>query len=328
MMTENNVDQAFQQFLQECREWKGTPHGYHFLMNYLTNPWRWFLNYYVGVEEVQSSSLQLGGAVHDAIHAFYRFGFEYGLKTIHTLLSDNEELKVIGESLYMEWANRSQPAYTVEHVELPLQFQLYNGFPISGRIDRIVRMKSNPAHLFILETKTTGWSIEGTMKKVAIEDQVTLYLMGTPVQVEGVLVEVLYYRKLAKGINTQSALSSLIYRSPAYIQQYNIMLSGVVDEIYQKICAFEAQPTIENALRLFPRNGQSMSQFGDVYMDLLYTRGFQLDYGDISEFPHIQKSKGKEVWNAFKTNYRRHVLGDEPVDGGTADPYATPVSHP
>lgn len=294
-----------------------TPHGYHFFQQFNNNKWEWFTRWVLGiVPTVPSNSLVLGSSIHKALEALYRFGpekaeefltlyYAWAEKTYQTRYIDQQTyakdmLYAYINSLYTD------PTYRTLSTEQEIHFQLPNRFPMTARIDRVV--EDAQGNVYLVEVKTTSWSITAMATQVALEDQVTAYLYGARqagIPARGVLLEILY-RNSRGGVPTATR-PSILYRTDLMVEQWARMMSGIVDDLYYRLHLVGdlKTVTVEDALYSFPRNGEASSKFGDIYAPL-WVQGYSLN-------PTLPENFRKDpqaltVVQQFVSAYDRYVL--------------------
>ena len=144
-------------------------------------------------------------------------------------------------------------------VEKEIPLTLPNGFKMTVRVDRILR-DPETGETFINDTKTTGWSLEGTLEKYLRHDQPRLYIAAVrenyPELVDslsGWRTDVLYCKKAPRspgGYNTRAVRSSIVSFTDEEIQDTLMSYAGIVDDIAGKLKYVNEEPFSS----LFPAN--------------------------------------------------------------------------
>lgn len=263
----------------------GTHLGYHFISKYIENPWEWFLKYVRCLEpEHTPTALIHGGAFHDALEYGYLHGDPEGMVYVYReiMASRREEYAdpqayeqdvARGPKELLYWANQwlehDRREYEILGVELPLEVPLPGDLTMTMRLDLVVRSKKD-RDVYIIDHKTTGWSISGTVKSMDIQDQVTAYLYGLS-QVRpdwsksclGLIPDVIYH----KGSVIKAERPTVLTRTRSDLWRFSLEMQGALTEMAQKVTAFARGQY--HPYQLFPRNGKDAAMFGRVdYPDL------------------------------------------------------------
>jgi hypothetical protein len=259
---------------------RSTLFGYHFIQQWNENKRNFYLKYVLGLTPTRvKPGLILGRSIHDAMEALYKVStsiediidifnelmkqrsFDYEDPTLF-----NNDVKR-GRAMLMAWANRfleeDLKEWRTLYAEVELEFKLANGFPMTCRIDQI---RQSPQGIFIIERKTTGYSINNAAMGVFMQDQSTTYLLACKkcypdIEIIGVLPEMLY----AKGNVAEAQRPIIVSRSDAELQQWEMMLIGLFGDLYAKLLMWKSG--FPDGV-CFPRNGKDNSFFGDEYGDI------------------------------------------------------------
>lgn len=238
--------------------------GWHFLNLYQSCPRKFYFRYLRGwVSEHTAPVLTFGGAFHEGKATYYRTGSQK--KAIQAAqdyvweakreyedpdLPEIETIRV--ENLMEAWINRfgieDKKYFKVLAVEEEMEAILYNGFKVTGRADAVLQGRDQA---FLLETKTTGFSIEVTYQGLTNSDQITCYLwlldkIHPKWKVRHCLPDIAYSRQGRVDV----VRGGLIERSSERLQEFEDQTVGLLSEISQKTQAIGHFPL----LQLFPRN--------------------------------------------------------------------------
>lgn len=142
-------------------------------------------------------------------------------------------------------------------VERPLELKLPgSNFVVTARLDAIVQEKTGDKEYYILETKTSSFSIRTTELGVFYGDQATLYTWMAEqhykIKITGVIPDIAYWNKQSNSIdNIKCVRGDIIQRTERRQQQYVNGLKQLQSEMAQKIEAVKAGA---DPYTLFPRN--------------------------------------------------------------------------
>jgi hypothetical protein len=240
--------------------------GWHFLNSYQSCPRKFYFRYLRGfTPEHTAPVLTFGGAFHDGKATFYRTGSrkkaiqaaqdyieEAAPEYEDSYLPEIEYIRV--ENLMEAWISRcgrdDLRYYKILAVEEEMEAALYNGFRLTGRADAVLQSKST-GDRFLLETKTTGYSIEVTYRGLTNSDQISCYLWLLKKthpnwKVDTCLPDIAYSRQS----RVEVLREALITRSPQRLQEFEDQTVGLLTEISQKVQSIGSYPL----LMLFPRN--------------------------------------------------------------------------
>lgn len=270
-------------------EWLALPEehesarGYHFLYLYNENKWSWYLRYVRGYRPITTKpALIEGGVIHSAIECYLRFGdLEQAIVTARTLLEQKQD-KYTNMDAYKEalsfipkmivnWANKwaivDKQFYTTIAIEETFDVELVEGSGITMTIrpDWIVR-DSRDGRVYILDHKSTHYSIPNAAEAVFGQDQSTAYIWGVKKsmpkladEIVGVIPDVLYQR----GNVYDSQRPGVVVRSEIELFEFEQEAIGLLAELAAKVCKLDKYPPHF----LFPRNGKDETYFsgGDYY---------------------------------------------------------------
>ena len=265
--------------------------GGHFIETYQKCPWLFFLKYVLGFQANSSKRYFIRGqAIHSAIEYYLTSNqtiddiqITQHIPTIYIdmhmndykdediYLSDRELVfHMIYEWLY-EYLSFNPDIDKYETIEIEKQhiITLENGFPLTVRVDRLVRSKET-GRLIVIDTKTTKNSPAKTINSFRLGNQGLMYLYAiNQVYNEkpaGVIVDVLVGSALKYSFKAEPFRSSLITYKDYDFVQWEMNIIGVLSEITQKVKTYyEGQLPPEF---LFPRNPSNCSFMGCPYSDI------------------------------------------------------------
>ena len=287
-----------------------SPAGYHFYHTYADCPRKWYLKYACGYRpEKTSKALIYGGVIHEAVEVFYRvlvsgkgdpvdamvkkFKEDIALrKEEYENEEDYEKDRYRGPLMLDFWASRygleDLEKYEVLAIEEELKMEIGEpgkGFLFTVRPDRVFKDRSTGA-IYVVDTKTTGWSLGGSLQGAVYQDQMTSYvwaLKKNGLRCNEALVDVIYMR--GKSLDTKR--SDPLFFTEYALAQFELGMFGIINEVSSK---YQKLKSVPNEI-LFPRYGESCMKFGCVYSDICRERanpgkapyGFELDEWYIEE---------------------------------------------
>lgn len=255
--------------------------GYHYIYAYVQDPYGWYLKYVRHLKPIHTKpALIMGGALHSAIEAAYRFDSEDScLKTFKSVMQ-SRKAEYIDTPTYLEdvsdgtamlkcwlaaWLRYDFTTYHLLHIEDEFSLPLSNGMLITVRPDLIVARKTD-GNLRILDHKSTRWSIPKAHASLEGTDQSTSYIWAVqqlyPSNVlDGVESDILYKNKSV----VKAERVALVQRTAHYIAEWELATCGILDEIARKVRLLEEGYP---AAYLFPRNSFAESYFGSEWPDI------------------------------------------------------------
>lgn len=260
------------QQLEGARQSTATRAGFHFFQLYQCCPRKFYLRHMVGLDTLKVDySLLFGSAFHAAKARFYetgniKAGSETGLASVEgsAKLFPTKELylKALDRvvPLYEAWVTafglQDLKRYNIVAVEKELSLVLPGTeFVLTGQVDLIVREKLDRTY-WLMDTKTSGTSLDTTLNSLALSDQPTTYLeladKALGIKAKGLIADVAYWHKNAKNeANIECVRGEPIVRTPAQRRDYVEGVAQTFSEISQKAEAVKAgtAPT-----SVFPRN--------------------------------------------------------------------------
>jgi len=207
---------------EEMRE---SPQGRSMLKLYQGCPRKWYFKYGLGFKLKESADhLIYGSAVHEAQAVFYTSNFSHTkmLDKLQNFLTEGgrEDLIPKGLEALELWYDKigKEDVTNVEAVEVEIEdhLELPNGFKMTLRRDRVLLDKKLD-ELFINDTKTTGWSLSGTIRNYMYSDQPKLYIASALKdhpewrdRLSGWRTDCIYMRALKAGGYSKDAIRSQI----------------------------------------------------------------------------------------------------------------------
>lgn len=296
--------------------------GFHFYQLYQCCPRKFYLKYVVGLDTKWTApALIYGAAFHEAKAEFYRTGsLEDGLKAgteyIEANVSGYESHEQFEKDLYRlpivyrKWVVKFGMSdllkYDVVSVEREMRVTLPNGFVYTGRPDTILRDKVSKK-LFIMETKTSGFSKDLTLDTVFYGDQVTSYLAlvqmgkcsdGGEIGISAdeaanaaVICDVAYWNKNAKYEDNIDCLrGEPITRSKEEIEDFLAGIEQLFSEVSQKVEAAKKG----NPFPLFQRNTYYCLSYGKPceFVDICRLRVMPSDKAPLG---FVKKDEAREL---------------------------------
>ncbi len=240
--------------------------GFHFLSEYRKCPRRFMLKYvYHLVPEYKSPALLFGIAIHEALarwavtqdidSALFELDHSIMMSMINyadrTQAEKDLQRGTVMIKKYIEtWEEVDKEKYKVLAAELGFEVKLANQFKFTGRVDTVVKEKDT-GNVYILEHKTTGYSLGAAAHNVMIGDQATAYLFGLQKakpswKVIGVIPDILYNRQSV----VKCERFTPVLRTQLGLKEFELGIMGTLIEISQKVQSLEKYPWPF----VFPRN--------------------------------------------------------------------------
>lgn len=227
---------------EEMRE---SPSGMSMYGLYQTCPRKWALKYQLGFQRSGEKTVPLahGSAIHEGKKEFYKsWSIDKAVKkakevagglieAFDDLAIENERIDKLFEVWYDTYGKEEQSKYDIISNETTGKVQLPNGAEITVRLDQVLRQKDT-GHIYIFDTKTTGWSLEGTINEYNYKAQPLLYIasvyQGTPEWLgdfRGWITDVIYQRVNYRKDGSLSSITTKCQRSPAIMYTEDQCLS-------------------------------------------------------------------------------------------------------
>jgi len=215
-----------------------SPGGLSMLKLYQSCPRKWALKYLVGWRESEAGhvSMEIGSALHDGIEVYLN---TRDVAKGQALMFKHVSAELYGRAgkVWDQWISQWPDIfdrYDLLAVEEQYNFILPNGFKLTLRVDRILRDRETK-NIYIVDTKFTGWSLNGTEKTYMYSPQPLLYHV-IPYFLEpkwepnfrGWLTDIVYQRAggAAKGL-----ISSPVLYPKELVQKYLESLEVVTGDI-------------------------------------------------------------------------------------------------
>ena len=176
--------------------------------------------------------------------------------------------------------------YELVATEYPFEVKLANGFEFTGRVDRIYRERATK-DIYIIESKTTGYSTGAIAHSLIVGDQITGYLFGLTKtlpewNVRGVIPDILYSR----GKVTKCQRFDPIYRTTRELKEFELQIIGQLLELSQKVQNLKKYPWPY----LFPRacvNSFSKCEYEDICRTNVMENKLPIGYRRDKEYEEI-----------------------------------------
>jgi len=259
--------------------------GFHYFNLYQCCPRKFFIKYFCRiVPKYTHPALVQGSAFHEGKAAFYtsksknlRVREDLAIKTALSIIE--ESWKELGSEetykdliyrlpnllhYWIEDMGRSDlETYKVLYVEHQLEV------PISGtpyymtiRPDTILQDR-NHGQIYIMETKTSGFSIRVTQQAVELGDQATSYIFGARkvlgLDIYGCVPDISYWNKNTNDVkNIKNERGAIVMRDQYSCDSFEKGVAQVLTEINQKAVAYGKG---YDPWTLFPRNSHYCTSF-------------------------------------------------------------------
>jgi len=261
---------------KDTEEMRESPAGRSQLSLYRNCNRKWAFKYIKGWKKPAAlySPLHFGSVIHEAQAAMY---LTRSKQAALDLIKDmcpvpqadalayedrrnfRNKVDISFEKWYTVLGENDLQNMSILFVEKEVPLTLPNGFKMTVRVDRILR-DPETNETFINDTKTTGWSIEGTLEKYLRHDQPRLYIAAVrenfPELVDslsGWRTDVLFSRRAPRqpsGFNTDAIRSDIVSFTDEEIQDCLLSYAGVADDIASKLDHLGKEPLAS----LFPAN--------------------------------------------------------------------------
>jgi len=242
--------------------------GYHFYNLYQNCPRKWYIRYLMRLEgEFKAPPLMLGSAVHEGKATFYQSGsIDKGIKAFlrdlkanqgsYEDIDDYDLAKRRGVDMLKKWyvahGADDLSRYKVVAVEEELIAKMPNGFILTSRLDAVLQ-RNRSSEMFIMETKTTGYSAIMADRFAQASDQLTTELYAAwrarpKWPIVGVIPDIMYENRH----KVECIRGDIVARSQSELREYEQGTMGVLSEIAQKASAWRSRRYPPESL--FPRN--------------------------------------------------------------------------
>lgn len=282
----NDYQQA-QQWFNPDTEHRESFLGGHFISLYQECPWKFFLKYILGyIKPTEQRYFVRGQALHSGIEHYLTSSVKNPDITqliplaymnmhrdeITETFNDDIELVLM---MITEWIDQyhTQDPDNLYYEEVECEQQhiitLSNGFPITVRLDRLVRSKTT-GRLIVIDTKTTKNNMSNVIQSMTMDNQGLMYLYAVEQiygeKPAGIIVDIIQGKLLKYRKEANVFRSKLITFSNYAYLQWEMNIIGLLSEIAQKTKTF-----YDNALPpefLFPRSANKCSFMGCEYSDI------------------------------------------------------------
>lgn len=254
------------------KENRESPRGRSQLSLYANCNRKWAFKYLKGwkVPEERYSPLHFGSTIHEMQEAFYS-GADGPLRSAFARMDELLPTKNATENLlnfrdkvdktfrkwYSELGQKDIEAHEVFWVERELPLTLPNGYEMTVRLDRAIREADS---FYINDSKTTGWSLDGTLANYMLHDQPRLYIAAVRQNFPEMLDDFVGWRtdgifckrapRSPGGYNIKIRRSPSVSFTDLQIQDVLMSYAGLVDDIKGKVPYVDKEPYAS----LFPAN--------------------------------------------------------------------------
>lgn len=236
-----------------------TESGLHFWSLRGDCPRKFYLRHGLGITPTKTArALSFGGAFHDAKAKFYmvkkepvRAMTKEFLDSLRSKRNDYENPDDYamdaerGPILLNVWAEtfglNDKRVFKIVGVEKEIEAPLPNGFIVTGRLDAVIQ---DPQGLYyIMETKTTSFSVELVLQTLEMGDQVTTYYwlfkQAYPkLRLSGVIPDIAYWNKLAKGPESIRCFrGDIITRTSTDLHEFELYTMDELEDIARRMSA-------------------------------------------------------------------------------------------
>lgn len=263
----------------EVTKRKESSAGFHFVNLYQCCPRKFYIRYFKRYKSVWTPMpLIQGGAFHEGKAAYYsgeteKSAIAIAMKVV-TMAKKEVEAEVYNEirfripnllHYFIEANGKSdRRQFKFLMIEKELKVPLANSpFVMTIRPDAVIQDRSS-GMIYIMETKTSGFSIRVTEQAVCLGDQATAYLFGVKkkypkLDVFGVIPDIAYWNKKSRDLaNMAFPRGELVLRSDFALEMFEKGMVQLFTEINQKATAYRKgfDPVV-----LFPRNSHYCTSF-------------------------------------------------------------------
>lgn len=272
---------------EEMRE---SPRGRSQLSLYSSCNRKWAIKYVKGWRTPQEkySPLHFGSVIHEMQEAFYKAKsahLGHALARLNALCPPQgatENMKTFRDKVdktFRKWYDELGQYDLVERkilsIEEELPLTLPNGYEMTVRLDRAMEEASD-GEIFVDDTKTTGWSLDGAISQYMMHDQPRLYILAVrqnkPEWLEkfsGWRTTGIYCKKAPRspgGYNIKIRRSPPVMFTEDQLNDTMMSYAGLVDDIKGKIPYVGTEPMAS----LFPANYGHCDAYNRVceYMDV------------------------------------------------------------
>ena len=255
--------------------------GFHYYQVDQKCPWKFNLMYRHHLRpRVTAEALLNGQTFHLAKEKWYEtFSEKEALTAINDSLRLNRReygetdqfnsaayrLPHMLKSWIKTWGEFDKDNYNILAVELPLEIPVA-GTPYSHtmRLDLVIADKRN-GYIYIMDTKTTGFTIESMQDTLHSSDQVTAYLWGLKKAwpdkpVVGFIGDITFWSKRSKNIDLiKNVRTDVIHRSDQSLKEYENQCAYRIKDVSARVDAVNSGKFDETTL--FPRYTHTCTAF-------------------------------------------------------------------
>lgn len=252
-----------------------SPSGWHFIELARLCPYKFYLRHVLGLlPRFLPRELSFGGAFHAAKAAFYSGGgrnrlpraVKAGLASLaasrpfyasdDAYQIDAARLGPLLEAWAAAFGVRDLEVFKILGVEIPVEVTLPSGRVFTGRLDAAVSPASEPGHVRILESKTTGWRADATIASVKFGGQARGYFLAAASAFSeassiDLVPDVAFWKKDSLNPADISCVRGEPLKFPApALRDFALGLDATLGEIGERVAAWEAG---EPRAAVFPR---------------------------------------------------------------------------
>lgn len=285
--------------------------GFHFLSLFMSCRRKFYFRHVLSlVPRFTPTALLNGSAFHLAKEVFYTtHSRSRALAAVEKFLKDErasferpEDFALVRARLPLavsSWidvfGNRDLSNYKFLALEREFEVRFASGLIATVRPDAVVEDREK--NVFILETKTTGFSADMTEVSVAFGDQATTQLAAVSPRfprVMGVVPDILFWLKSSRlSRDIKCIRGSLVTRSSDDLEEWRLATEALVEEISARVEALSTH----NPFELFQRNTEFCVSFNHPcdYIHICRERDLpRVPHGFILESSSITQTKKKK----------------------------------
>jgi hypothetical protein len=249
--------------------------GFHFGNLYQNCPRKFYLRYVLGLEPTFTSPPLINGLIyHEAKAIWYtsKGDRNKAVRKIGTLIKEfktevedpdilvkmKDRLTVLLDTWIEEYGRADFEKYKILGVEKEYKTALLDtNIKLTTRLDLIVQQKRTK-EVFVVDTKTSSFSINTASESMYYGDQATAYLWALKknrptLDVTGLIVDISYWNSQTDNTgNIKHVRGDIIHRTERDLQEFEEGFCNLFFEISQKVAAVKKRTHKPEAL--FPRN--------------------------------------------------------------------------
>lgn len=271
--------------------------GFHYFNLYQCCPRKFFIKYFCRIIPKNTHpALVQGSAFHEGKAVFYthkskspKVREQAAIKTALGILAESraelgsdeiyKDLEYRLPNLLHYWIEdiglNDLRNYKILFVEKQLMVPIKNtNYMMTIRPDTILQDRQH-GQIYIMETKTSGFSIRVTQQAVELGDQATSYIFGAKkvlgLEIEGCVPDITYWNKNTQDVkNIKNERGAIIFRDEYALGAFEKGVAQILTEINQKAQAYKQgyDPWV-----LFPRNSFYCTSFASpcAYANICYS---------------------------------------------------------